>query len=358
MANVINVVLHLVPALQGEDDRTGHVANVDERSLESTFIHDQAAILHRLVGEVVRHQVEPHPVAHAEGRRVAVGDAVAGLEDHLLGLGLGLAIERDRRSGRVLVADVVGHRSINASGRRENELLVGLPQPQERAGPFDVRRLSDVRFLLAGGIADDGRQVHDRLDAFERLGHGLLVADVPFLQLEKPVRAAGQEPMPAKLQGIEHAHAVPLVEQHGDKGRPDVAGSAGDEDSHGEPHPWCSRRAWCVIGLRDRVVGSFRSWSGSYERARPRPCGRLLVVLRCESWRVGLKRVHRWFELAAERDASSFGVASTVGPRAWGRLAGVAISVNSTRLSTSLRESLANREPEAESGLFKPQGFW
>ncbi len=66
---------------------------MDEGPLEPTLIDDQALVLDRLVGEVVRHQVEPHPVAHAEGGRVAVGDAVAGIEDELLGGRLGLTVE-------------------------------------------------------------------------------------------------------------------------------------------------------------------------------------------------------------------------------------------------------------------------
>ena len=64
------------------------------------------------------------------------------------------------------------------------------------------------------------------------------VADVALDQLEEAVLAAGQQAVAAEPERVEDADAVPLLEEHRDQGRADVAGSAGDENSHGEIHPW------------------------------------------------------------------------------------------------------------------------
>ena len=114
----------------------------------------------------------------------------------------------------------------------------GLRCREQVGGALDVDRLGELRLFLAGRVADDRRQVDDRLDAVEgRLG-GRRVADVALDQLEEAIRAAGQEPMAAELEGVEHANAVSLLEEHRDQGRADVTGSAGDENSHRRLHPW------------------------------------------------------------------------------------------------------------------------
>ncbi len=99
MADVIDVILHLIPALECEDERAGHVADMHEGPLEAAFVDDQVVVVNGLVGEVVGHQVQPHPVADAERRGETIGDAVARVEHHLFGLGLGLAVECDRCAG-------------------------------------------------------------------------------------------------------------------------------------------------------------------------------------------------------------------------------------------------------------------
>ena len=109
---------------------------------------------------------------------------------------------------------------------------------QQVGGAVDVDGLGDLRLLLAGGVADDRGEVDDRVDAVEGRLDGGRVADVALDQLEEAVRAAGQEPVAAELEGVEDADAVPLLEEHRDQGRADVTGSAGDENSHRGLHPW------------------------------------------------------------------------------------------------------------------------
>ena len=56
----------------------------------------------------------------------------------------------------------------------------------------------------------------------------------PLRQLEEPVLAAGRAGRGRRTSSVvEHADPVTLLEEHRDQGRADVAGAAGDEDSHG-----------------------------------------------------------------------------------------------------------------------------
>ena len=232
VADVVHVVLDRIPLVEGEHDRAGHVADVDEGALEAPFVDDQVAILDRLVGEVVGHEVEPHAVRHAERGGVAIGHAVAGVENHLLGGCLGFAVEGDRRGGGVFVADVVGDRPIDAAGGGENHLLIGLAQGQEIAGSLDVGVLGDLRFLLARGIADDGREVNDRVDVVENLAEGVGVGHVSLDQFEVTALAAREQPSAAELEAVEDADLVPMFQEQWDKCRSHVTRAAGDKNSH------------------------------------------------------------------------------------------------------------------------------
>ena len=73
------------------------------------------------------------------------------------------------------------------------------------------------------------------------------VADVALDQLEEAVLAAGEQAVAAELERVEDADAVALLEEHRDERRADVTGSAGDENSHGETHPWL---LWTRLGRR------------------------------------------------------------------------------------------------------------
>src|SRR5262249_36774878 len=151
-----------------------------------------------------------------------------GLEDHLLGGGLGLTVESDRGAGRALATDVVGDGAVDAAGGGEEDLLLAPAEAQEGSGALDVGGLGDVGLLLAGGVSDDGGEVDDGLDAVEGLLDGGLVADVALDQLEEPVLAAGEQPVPSEPQAVEDADAVAQVQEHGNERRADVAGTPCD----------------------------------------------------------------------------------------------------------------------------------
>ena len=125
---------------------------------------------------------------------------------------------------------------------------------EQVGGAVDVDGLGELGLFLAGGVADDGREVNDRIHPVQgRLGGGG-VADIALGQLEKAIGAAGQEAMAAKLEGVDDPNAVSLLEEHGDHGRSDVTGSAGNENSHRGLHPWWLEtrleRRGCLIGNR------------------------------------------------------------------------------------------------------------
>ncbi len=56
------------------------------------------------------------------------------------------------------------------------------------------------------------------VDAVDGACDGGRVADIALDQLEESVLAAGQEPLAAELEGVEHADAVPLFEEHRNQG--------------------------------------------------------------------------------------------------------------------------------------------
>src|ERR1700734_3824122 len=124
--------------------------------------------------------------------------------------------------------------------------------PEQVGGSVDVDRVGELGLFLAGRVADDGRQVNDRIDPVEcRLGNGG-VTDVALGQLEKAIGTTGQKTIAAKLERVDDPYAVPLLEEQGDHGRSDVAGSAGNENSHRGLHPWWLEtrleRRGCWIG--------------------------------------------------------------------------------------------------------------
>src|SRR5262249_16263813 len=89
---------------------------------------------------------------------------------------------------------------------------------------------------------------------------------------------AGQQPVAAELEGVEHADLVPLLQQHGDQGRADVTGTAGDENTHRGLHPWwlesrLERRGLCGVSPAARRDGQFPGPGA-------RPCGLSLAWLR------------------------------------------------------------------------------
>ena len=104
--------------------------------------------------------------------------------------------------------------------------------------PSTFVALRDVRLLLAGGIADDSRQVDDRVDAVERLLHRRGVADVALDQLKVAVLAARQQAVAAEAEAVQHADMVAQIEQHRDQRGPDITSAAGDENPHDVSHPW------------------------------------------------------------------------------------------------------------------------
>src|SRR5262245_24442835 len=61
-SDVVHLVPHRGPMVEGQRERAGDVPDVDERPLEGALVDDQALADPRLVDEVVDQQVEPHAV--------------------------------------------------------------------------------------------------------------------------------------------------------------------------------------------------------------------------------------------------------------------------------------------------------
>ena len=101
---------------------------------------------------------------------------------------------------------------------------------------FEASTLMDageVGVALAGGVADDRREVHDRVAALQQRPHGVQVADVGLHQLEAGV----VDQVAHALVAVGHAAPVdaddvgPFVGEQATGQRPaHVAGGAGHED--------------------------------------------------------------------------------------------------------------------------------
>ena len=76
----------------------------------------------------------------------------------------------------------------------------GLRSAQEGAGALDVGRLGDLRLLLAGRVADDRREVDDRVDAVEGLLDGRRRRETsPLISSKKRFWQQGSRPWPPNL---------------------------------------------------------------------------------------------------------------------------------------------------------------
>ena len=101
----------------------------------------------------------------------------------------------------------------------------------ERLGGLDVDLLGDGGILRAGGVADDRGEVHDLVDALERLGAGLGIADVAADELGAGGLDALGDVLLAVQQRVEHADLAAGLEQLLDGERADVAGATGDQNA-------------------------------------------------------------------------------------------------------------------------------
>ena len=75
------------------------------------------------------------------------------------------------------------------------------------------------------------------------------IGDVALDQLEEAVLAAGQEAVAAELEDVLDADRVPLFQEDRDQSRADIAGPAGDQDSHDAPR--------CINRTKTNRIWSF-----------------------------------------------------------------------------------------------------
>ena len=203
------------------------------RAPELLAVDVERAAVPQVARELVDGEVEAHPLGDAVDR----GEAQAGrvrqrqqlaLDRHLL-----LGVERDRRERRGLVDghERVGHAAVVRARRGEHDARhAGVLDQRARA--LDVDGLRQLGVLGARRVADDRRQVHDRLGAVERRAAGGGVADVAAQHPGAGRLERGRHVLLAVQQRVEHRDLVAGGQQLARRRRADVAGAAGDRDPH------------------------------------------------------------------------------------------------------------------------------
>jgi hypothetical protein len=235
VADVEDVVAHLAgPGLEHRDDAAGGVAHVDVGPPELLAEDFEVATGPEFAGELVDGEVEAHALSGPVDRREAQagGDHRAGAvgQEHFLDLDLLLGVEGDRRQRRLLVDGNlrVGHAAVVGAGRGEHEVADSgrARVVDETAGRLDVDLGGQLGILRAGGVADDRRQVHDRVDSLDRLPAQLVVADVADQDLGAALGEAIRDRLLSVQEAVEDAHLTAALKEFRRHFRADVTGAS------------------------------------------------------------------------------------------------------------------------------------
>ena len=206
----------------------------------------EPAVGPQVAGELVDREVEAHPRSDAVDR----GEADAGrgegrrveAEQRLLDRDLLLRVERHGRELAVLGDrdQGIGHAAVVRARRGEDEAIdagVRGVLDQGHRGD-DVDGLARLRIARARRVADDRREMHDRVGAAQRLGAGVGVADVGDEQLDAALAQRVRAALLVVQERVEHADLVRGRQQLLGDQHADVPGPAGDQRGavHGS-HP-------------------------------------------------------------------------------------------------------------------------
>ena len=149
----------------------------------------------------------------------------------VLGIELGLAVERNRLDGGFFVHHHVGC-AVNAAARREDEALdaVALGDFDQHAGCGVVDFERGLLVLLASRVADDGGQVDDGIDAANGGNHVLNVAAIADAHLEVRMAEDAAKRFVTVHEAVHDADLAAGFEKLANQAGADVAGAAEYED--------------------------------------------------------------------------------------------------------------------------------
>src|SRR5882757_9706166 len=136
----------------------------------------------------------------------------------MLGIKLGLAIERNWLDGRVFVHHDVGC-TVDAAARREDEALdamaLGDFDEHARRGVVDFER--GLFVLLASRIANDGGKVDDGINAADGGNHVLNVAAIPDAHFKVRMAEDAAERFITVYEAVDDAHFAAGFEKFADQ---------------------------------------------------------------------------------------------------------------------------------------------
>src|SRR6185312_8354841 len=225
----------------------GHIPDVYEIAFEFLFEENEVAFFHGGIHEVIDEQIEPHSWGKAENRGESKSNRVGRVNQELLGIDLGAAIERDGFEGGLLREEgSAGGGAVAAIGIGKKNELLATAEAIEKPHGFEIDARRQRRITIAGRGADNCRQVNHNVRVRKNAFHERFVANVALDEVEMRVRTEVIKPLlPGAVHEIvEGRNAESGIEQVLAENAADVAEPAGHED------------AFHANELRNTIVGT------------------------------------------------------------------------------------------------------
>lgn len=229
VADVVSLSLHGSVVLDGEEEGSGNILDVEEGSLEVWLIKIEGLHGARLVEKIVDEEIDSESWGGTEDGGESKSNAVGLLEDGgLTGL-LGLTVEGDGVAGSVLGTDAFDDTVAGAS-RGVDDSLVGL---EPFAKLFDtglVQGSGELGLFFAGRVANNGGEMDDDVVALDEGFVSGSVEDITFDDSKVGVVENTEKGSRSPSEDIVDGDLVSLLEVGGDHGGTEVTSTAGNED--------------------------------------------------------------------------------------------------------------------------------
>src|SRR5579884_296588 len=165
---IVRLAGHARRVGDGVEHTVGHIAYMNIIAFEVFFKDDDVSFCQGSVDKVVDEQIEAHARRHTEHGRQTEGDDIGTVQQMLLRLHLGAAVERDRFQRRVFGAEggAVGD-TVTAIRVRIDYQLVRAAEAVEQTDGIKIHGRGQLRIAVTGRSANDAGQVNDYVGVFD-----------------------------------------------------------------------------------------------------------------------------------------------------------------------------------------------